>query len=95
VIAFSENAGIKKFLSHPDSGISADEITNMMNRWISIYGCYSLSMVLDPNGRVILVNTKKRDGTPIQVKFLNNMSFAHEPWFQKGLIDDFKREVDG
>lgn len=64
------------------------EITQTINNYVTSYGCYSLSLVLDPSGKVVAVNTVDAKGSPLP---------RAEALLGKDLSanDDFRNAKDG
>lgn len=63
--------------------------------YISNYGIYSLSMVVDTNGVVQAINSKDKGGKTIPSDKLYGRSFKETPWFQKALNGDFTQGKNG
>jgi methyl-accepting chemotaxis protein len=58
-------------------------LTTTINRYISTYGCYSLSLVVTTDGIISAVNTQNADGKAIPTAPLINQSVADQAWFTK------------
>jgi methyl-accepting chemotaxis protein len=57
-------------------------IVDAINNYIRLYGVYSLSMVLDQNGRCVAVNTVNAKNAPLNTAFLIGKDFSKSDWFQ-------------
>jgi methyl-accepting chemotaxis protein len=79
VQAFASNPVGQNFLSGRETNNSA--LTESINTYVKLYGCYPISMVLDANGRVIAVNALDALGKPIDSKYLLGKDFSNADWF--------------
>lgn len=59
-----------------------DELSAMLNNYVLTYGCYSLTIVTDIEGRIAAVNTVGPDGAAIQTKNLIGKDLSSEDWFK-------------
>jgi len=57
-------------------------ISEAMNRYVATYGIYSLTILVDPQGKVIAANSKDATGAPVNTAFLYSENFSTAPWFQ-------------
>jgi methyl-accepting chemotaxis protein len=57
-------------------------IRQVINQYVDTYDLYSLSLLVDLEGRVIAVNSKDADGKPIQSHDLYKKNYAETPWFR-------------
>ena len=80
VQAFSLNS-----LFHRDLATIAEderrELNRMLDRYIVTYGCYSLAIIADREGRVAAVNTCGPGGEKIPTEGLIGRDLSHEAWF--------------
>lgn len=70
-------------------------LVSAMNNYTRAYGMYPLMMLLDTNGNVLATNSVAIDGKPIAVRFLYEMSFKEESWFQRALQGKFNEGRNG
>ena len=56
-------------------------IVRAMNDYVRLYGTYTLTLLVDPEGKVIAVNSVAPDGKPIDTAFIANENFAKAAWF--------------
>ena len=57
-------------------------IVESINNYIRLYGVYTLSMILDENGRCVAVNTVDAKNAPLNTAFLLGRDFSKADWFQ-------------
>ncbi|MBI3808643.1 MAG: cache domain-containing protein [Nitrospirae bacterium] len=78
--------GINRVLDQKSTWYRTEEQHNptieVMNQYIDTYDLYSLSLLVDLEGRVIAVNSKDADGKPIQSQDLYKKNYAEAPWFR-------------
>ena len=53
-----------------------------INNYVRLYGIYSLSMVLDKDGRVVAVNTVDAKNAKLDTAFLIGKDFSNADWFK-------------
>jgi hypothetical protein len=70
-------------------GASRNRIARSANRYVKLYGFYSLSMMVDLNGRVVAVNDHDADGKPIDTAWLYGKHYADATWFQDAKAGKF------
>ena len=58
-----------------------ERLTDAINAYVRLYGCYSLSMVTDTTGKVIAVNTIDAAGKALDTAFLIGKDFSKASWF--------------
>jgi methyl-accepting chemotaxis protein len=58
-----------------------ERLTDAINAYVRLYGCYSLSMVTDTTGKVIAVNTTDAAGKALDSAFLIGKDFSKASWF--------------
>lgn len=59
-----------------------NQITQVMNEYMALYGIYSLSLFVDPDGDLIAVNSRDAQGQSIDTSALYKNNYKHTPWFQ-------------
>ncbi len=64
VQAFGMNAAVQHDLRKV-TPTARTEITDVINRYVTLYGCYPLSLVLDPDGVVVAANSVTPQGQPL------------------------------
>lgn len=57
-------------------------IVDAINNYIRLYGVYTLSLVLDQNGRCVAVNTVNAKNAPLNTSALIGKDFSKTDWFQ-------------
>jgi methyl-accepting chemotaxis protein len=57
-------------------------IANAMNQYMAASGIYSLTLLVDPVGDVIAVNTKDAKGNPLDTTPLYSKKYADASWFK-------------
>ncbi|MCC6969993.1 MAG: methyl-accepting chemotaxis protein [Phycisphaerales bacterium] len=70
-------------------GPAQSAITKAMDEYIKLYGIYSLSLVVDPQGKVVAVNSISPQGKPLDTAFIMNQSFAGAGWLHDALNGRF------
>jgi methyl-accepting chemotaxis protein len=60
----------------------ATPLVQTMNAYVDTYDIYALTMLVDPSGKLVGVNTKDQDGKPIDTTALYAKNYAGEKWFQ-------------
>jgi len=61
-----------------------EHMVEALNGYITGYGCYSLSLIVDPVGNIVAVNTVAADGKPLpKTSELIGQSVADSNWFQQ------------
>ncbi len=58
-----------------------ERLTDAINAYVRLYGCYSLSMVTDSTGKVIAVNSINAAGKALDTAFLIGKDFSKASWF--------------
>ena len=80
VQAFASNAVLNSGNWNDSSANKA--IVEAINNYIRLYGVYTLSMVLDQNGRCVAANTVNAKNAPLNTAFLIGKDFSKTDWFQ-------------
>ncbi|MEK7755701.1 MAG: HAMP domain-containing protein, partial [Planctomycetota bacterium] len=62
--------------------VPANPIIQAINQYVDTYDLYSLSMLVDLEGRVIAVNSADADGKPIHSQDLYKKNYREAPWFR-------------
>jgi methyl-accepting chemotaxis protein len=57
-------------------------IVDAINNYIRLYGVYTLSMVVDENGRCVAVNAVDAKNAPLNTAFLIGKDFSKTDWFE-------------
>jgi hypothetical protein len=57
------------------------DIVRAMNQFVDTYDLYYLAIFVDTTGRVIAVNSRDRDGKPIQSQSIYDKNYRQSPWF--------------
>jgi|694.fasta_scaffold91689_2 hypothetical protein len=70
-------------------GAGKNPIAGIANTYVALYGIYTLSMVLDLEGRVIAVNDRDADGRSLDTDWLYGERFADAAWFKDALAGHF------
>jgi methyl-accepting chemotaxis protein len=80
VQAFAANEAVHTHkLGTPES---TQLLTTAINRYVKLYGCYPLSMVVDAQGRCIAANTRDASGKPVDSASLLGKDFSGASWFR-------------
>ncbi len=66
-----------------------------MNSYMATYGIYDLMLLVDPQGRVLAVNSKDAAGKPMATQPIYDISFADAPWLRKALRGEFLQGTNG
>ena len=69
-------------------------LTEAMNQYITGYGCYALTVVVSPTGRIAAVNTIDKHGKPIASTGLIGRDVSGDAWFTKVKAGDFTTGKD-
>jgi methyl-accepting chemotaxis protein len=82
VQAFGLNAAVDHHEDWYRGTEEENRIVRVVNAYVDTYDIYSLSMLVDPQGKMIAVNSKDSDGKPLKTASLYGRSYAATPWFQ-------------
>jgi hypothetical protein len=63
-------------------GNGRNRIVRAANRYVKLYGIYSLAMMVDLNGRVVAVNDRDANGKAIDTAGLYEKPYDNASWFQ-------------
>jgi PAS domain S-box-containing protein len=58
------------------------DIVKTINQYVDTYDVYSLSILVDLDGKVIAVNSRDSDARPINVASIYQKNYRDAPWFQ-------------
>ncbi|MDH5435471.1 MAG: methyl-accepting chemotaxis protein [Gammaproteobacteria bacterium] len=58
-------------------------LVETMNQYVSTYGIYTLTVLIDLEGKVIAVNSKGPDGKPVNSGSIYKKDFSGEQWFKE------------
>jgi hypothetical protein len=89
VQAFGYNQAIFDKSSWYQTNSSTNKIASVMNEYIRSYGVYSLSILVDLEGKVIAVNDKDLNGKSLRTEDLYSKNFKEAPWFQDSIKNNF------
>jgi methyl-accepting chemotaxis protein len=64
-------------------------IVQAMNDYVACYGIYSITLLVDLEGKVVAVNSKDRLGQPAKTDFLFDQNFANTGWFKDATAGKF------
>ncbi len=64
------------------SSEESSDIVKTMNQYVDTYDVYSLSILVDLEGKVIAVNSRDSDGKPIRPASIYQKNYRDAPWFQ-------------
>jgi len=89
VQAFSLNTTVHRDLAGLDDQARA-EIAETINGYVTGYGCYSLSLILDTDGKVAVANTVDATGKELtRVSGLIGRDLSGEDWFRRLKAEDY------
>ncbi len=78
--------GLNTVLHETTNWYSPDEKKNRiiaaMNQYVDTYDIYFLTILVDPDGRLIAVNNRDADGKPIKTESLYRKNYADTAWFR-------------
>jgi methyl-accepting chemotaxis protein len=64
-------------------------IVDVMNDYVACYGLYSLTMLVDTEGKVVAVNSRNAKGEALDTGFLYGKNFAGTTWFRDCMAGKF------
>jgi hypothetical protein len=82
VKAFALNQAIDNYDEWGMPGELDNSIVRAMNSYVDTYDIYSLTMLVDTNGRVVAVNSRDSEGKPLSTDGLYKKNYSQTPWFQ-------------
>jgi methyl-accepting chemotaxis protein len=71
------------------------QLTAVMDGYMAAYGIYKLMMLVDPQGRVVAVNSKDPAGKELDTRFIYDVSFAQAGWLGKAVRGEFLKGTNG
>lgn len=81
VQAFALNRVVHDRTQWYQQGADTD-LVHTMNQYVATYGIYSLTVLVDLEGRVIAVNDRDRHGRSIDTSSIYRHDFSRSPWFR-------------
>ncbi len=82
VQAFGFNSVVDQKASWYRTDVEGNPIRQVIDQYVDTYDLYSLSILVDLDGRVIAVNSKDADGKPIQSQSLYGKNYRDSAWFR-------------
>ena len=82
VQAFGFNRVLDQKASWYRTGAESNPIIQVIDQYVDTYDLYSLSILVDLEGRVIAVNSKDADGKPIHTQDLYGKNYRETSWFR-------------
>ena len=79
VQAFASNPVARNFLSGEEKDSSS--LTEAINTYVRLYGCYPISIIVDATGKVVAVNSLDALGKAIESNYLLGKDFSGADWF--------------
>lgn len=73
----------------------ANPLVSSMNGYMTGYGIYKATLLLDVHGKVVAANSVGPLGKSLDTRFLYGMNFAGESWFAKALKGRFLEGTNG
>ncbi|HAH11619.1 MAG TPA: hypothetical protein DCL54_10510 [Alphaproteobacteria bacterium] len=70
---------------------AANPLIVAMNNYVKTYGIYSLTLMVDTQGKVLAVNTKNPAGTAIETSSVYALDFSGVSWFKRAIAGDFTK----
>ena len=89
VQAFGLNQVLDQKAAWYRTGAENNPIIQVIDQYVDTYDLYSLSMVVDLDGRVIAVNSKDADGKPIHSQDLYRKNYREAAWFRALKAEQF------
>jgi hypothetical protein len=71
----------------------SSDIVRAMNQFVDTYDLYYLAIFVDTNGKVIAVNSRDKDGKPIQSQSIYSKNYSSAPWFIACKAGDFTKKM--
>ena len=71
------------------------QLKAVMDGYMAAYGIYKLMVLVDPQGRVLAVNSKDPAGKELDTRFLYDASFAQASWLAKAVRGEFLQGTNG
>jgi methyl-accepting chemotaxis protein len=70
-------------------------LKSVMDGYMAAYGIYKLMMLVDPQGRVLAVNSKDPTGKELDTRFVYEADFARASWLGKAVRGEFLQGSNG
>lgn len=80
--AFGKNRIVQERFNWYDLNEQNNQITQIMNEYMALYGIYYLSLFVDLDGDLIAVNSRDAQSQSIPTSALYKKNYKHTPWFQ-------------
>ena len=74
---------------------AGNPLVQAMDQYVAAYGVYKVSLLVDPQGAVLAVNSRNATGSEIATTGLYARSFAGAPWLGKALRGEFLKGQEG
>lgn len=88
--------GFNQVLLNPTHWYDSSEsnpVSRVMDQYVTAYGIYFLTILVDLKGEVIAVNGHDAAGNPIDTQSLYQKSYSEAPWFQALQSGDFTTKM--
>ncbi|MBC7838481.1 MAG: HAMP domain-containing protein [Nitrospiraceae bacterium] len=89
VQAFGFNRVLDQKAAWYRADVEDNPIRQVIDQYVDTYDLYSLSILVDLDGRVIAVNSKDADGKPIHSRDLYGKNYRETPWFRALKAEQF------
>jgi Methyl-accepting chemotaxis protein (MCP) signalling domain len=89
VQAFGVNDAVFNRAAWYKVGAERNAVAQVANTYVALYGIYTISMVLDLDGRLIAVNDKDAAGKALDTAWLYQERFADAAWFKDAVAGRF------
>lgn len=89
VQAFAVNDTAKKRADWYKPAEQDNAITRVMNNYVALYGIYTITMMVDTEGRVVAANSRDAAGKPVDTSKLYTTNFKDSPWFKAAAAGRF------
>ncbi len=89
VQAFGVNDAVFNRAAWYKVGAEANAVARVANTYVALYGIYTVSMVIDLDGRVIAVNDADAAGKPLDTAWMYGERFADAAWFKDAVAGRF------
>ena len=89
VQAFGFNRVLDQKAAWYRAGLDGNPITQVIDQYVDTYDLYSLSILVDLDGRVIAVNSKDANGKSIHTQDLYGKNYQETSWFRALKAEQF------
>jgi Methyl-accepting chemotaxis protein (MCP) signalling domain len=89
VQAFGVNDAVFNRAAWYKVGADTNAVARVANTYVALYGIYTVSLVVDLDGRVIAVNDTDAAGKPLDTAWMYGERFADAPWFKDAVAGRF------